>query len=214
MKNICRHLWEKRVLLSPPHVNASSLSPPRSQYQLNCTNGIGGINCLCNWLKYFTIKQQWHLESCVSWSMPPSLLRLLLRRKNRQKDVRSWNKSAHRIIVGYLGALYTATVLGNHPVPLKLQRIFFWESRQGVSQGVSVWSEDQSSRVYSPCSNQVRGTQAGFSFIKASFQESEHNVDSFRFLKKQNVHITSWFRGKVMQWLKCQLLSLLHLDYW
>ena len=42
-------------------------------------------------------------------------------------------------------------------------------------------TEDQSSRVCSPCSNQVRITQAGFSFIKASFQESEHDDDSFRF---------------------------------
>ena len=44
------------VLKSLPHVNASSLSPPRSQYQLNWTNDIGDINCLCNWIKYrFTI---------------------------------------------------------------------------------------------------------------------------------------------------------------
>ena len=62
--NVCSHLWEKRGLLSPspppppPHVNASSLSPPRWQYQLNWTNGIGDINCLGNWFKYFTIKQQ------------------------------------------------------------------------------------------------------------------------------------------------------------
>ena len=50
--------------------NASSLSPPRSQYQLNWTNGIGDISCLCiNWLKYFTIRQQWHSESRVCWSM-------------------------------------------------------------------------------------------------------------------------------------------------
>ena len=34
-------------LKSLPHVNASSLSPPRSQYQLNWTNDIGDINCLC-----------------------------------------------------------------------------------------------------------------------------------------------------------------------
>ena len=44
------------VLKSLPHVNATSLSPPRSQYQLNWTNDIGDINCLCNWIKYrFTI---------------------------------------------------------------------------------------------------------------------------------------------------------------
>ena len=43
-------------LKSLPHVNASSLSPRRSQYQLNWTNDIGDINWLCNWIKYrFTI---------------------------------------------------------------------------------------------------------------------------------------------------------------
>ena len=43
-------------LKSLPHVNATSLSPPRSQYPSNWTNDIGDINCLCNWIKYrFTI---------------------------------------------------------------------------------------------------------------------------------------------------------------
>ena len=45
-------------------------------------------------------------------------------------------------------------------------------------------TEHQSSRVCSPCSTQVRSTQAGFFFYKASFQESEYDDDSFRFLKK------------------------------
>ena len=51
-------------------------------------------------------------------------------------------------------------------------------------------TEDQSSRVCSPCSNKVRSTRAEF-YIKTSFQESEHNDDSFR----KNVHITSRFCG-------------------
>ena len=92
-----------------------------------------------------------------------------------------------------MGALYTSIVLGNNPVPVKLQRIFFFESlRQGVTKrnvvddlrdlGFTVsQTEDQSSRVSSPCSNQVISTRAGFSFIKASFQESDHDDDSFRF---------------------------------
>ena len=47
-------------------------------------------------------------------------------------------------------------------------------------------TEDQSSRVCLHCSNQARSTRAGFFFfIKASFQESAHDDDSFRFLKKQ-----------------------------
>ena len=52
------------------------------------------------------------------------LLRLLQRRKSRLEEVRSRKKSAHRIIVGYLGAVYTSIVLGNHPVSVKLQKIF------------------------------------------------------------------------------------------
>ena len=51
-------LEKERFIKSLPHVNASSLSPQRLQYQLNWTNGIGDINALCNCLRYFTIKQQ------------------------------------------------------------------------------------------------------------------------------------------------------------
>ena len=63
-------------------------------------------------------------------------------------------------------------------------------------------TEDQSGRVCLHCSNQARSTRAGcfFFFIKASFQESEHDDDSFRILENRlNIRITSWFRGQVMQ---------------
>ena len=40
------------------------------------------------------------------------------------EEVRSRNKSVHPIIVGYLGTVYTSIVLGNHPVSVKLERIF------------------------------------------------------------------------------------------
>ena len=95
-----------------------------------------------------------------------------------------------------MGSLNTSIVLGNYPIPVKLQRIFFERIRQGVLNTkrkladdlrdldfTLSQTEDQSSRVCSHCSNQVRGTRAGFSSIKASFQESEHDDDSFRFLK-------------------------------
>ena len=52
-------------------------------------------------------------------------------------------------------------------------------------------TEDQFSRIYSPCSNKVRSTWAELYIIKTSFQ-SEHNDDRFR----RNVHISSWFRGR------------------
>ena len=62
------------------------------------------------------------------------LVRRLQRRKSRLKEVRSQNKFAHRIIVGYVGAGYTSIVLGNHPVPVKLQRIFLLRLREGVTK--------------------------------------------------------------------------------
>ena len=62
------------------------------------------------------------------------LVRRLERRKSRLKEVRSQNKFAHRIIVGYVGAGYTSIVLGNHPVPVKLQRIFLLRLRGGVTK--------------------------------------------------------------------------------
>ena len=62
------------------------------------------------------------------------LVRRLQRRKSRLKEVRSQNKFAHRIIVGYVGAGYTSIVLGNHPVPVMLQRIFSLRLREGVTK--------------------------------------------------------------------------------
>ena len=62
------------------------------------------------------------------------LIRRLQRQKKRLKEVRSQNKFAHRIIVGYVGAGYTSIVLGNHPVPVKLQRIFLLRLREGVTK--------------------------------------------------------------------------------
>ena len=62
------------------------------------------------------------------------LVRRLQRQKSRLKEVRSQNKFAHRIIAGYVGAGYTSIVLGNHPVPVKLQRIFLLRLREGVTK--------------------------------------------------------------------------------
>ena len=62
------------------------------------------------------------------------LIRRLQRQKSRLKEVRSQNKFAHCIIVGYVGAGYTSIVLGNHPVPVKLQRIFLLRLREGVTK--------------------------------------------------------------------------------
>ena len=96
-----------------------------------------------------------------------------------------------------MGALYTSIVLGRLSIPVKLQleNLFFESVRQGFftkrkladdlrDLGFAIsQAEDQSGRVCSPCSNQVRSTRAGFSFIKARFQESKDDDDSFRFLK-------------------------------
>ena len=113
-----------------------------------------------------------------------------------------------------MAAGYTSIVLGNHPVPLKQLGIFLLRLREGVTKQKLKMilvlpfrrQLDQSSRVCSPCNNNVRSTYAGFSFIKTSFQESEHYDDSFRFkLKECRHYVDQWFRGKVMQWLKHHL---------
>ena len=109
-------------------------------------------------------------------------VRLLQRRKSLLKEVRSQNKSAHLITVGYVGDGYTSIVLGNDPVPLKLQRIFLLRLCEGVLGFTVSPTEDQSSRVCSLYSKKVRSTWAElFSVIKISFQESEHDDDRFRF---------------------------------
>ena len=110
-------LGKKRFIKSLPYVSALSLSSPRSQYQLNWTNGIGDINCLCNWL--------FHNETTMTLGVahvfldPPYTASTP---KKRLKEVRSRKKSAHRMIVGFVGALYTSIVLCNHPVKLTDQR--------------------------------------------------------------------------------------------
>ena len=74
----------------------------------------------------------------------PCLLRLLQRRKSRL-EVRIRNKSVHPIIVGYLGAVYSSIVLGNHPVPVKLwklRRIFLLRVFVEVLQNESSQTED------------------------------------------------------------------------
>lgn len=45
------------------------------------------------------------------------------------------NKSAHPIVVGYVSAIYMSAALGNHSIPITIQRIFGIESvRQGVTK--------------------------------------------------------------------------------
>ena len=74
--------------------------------------------------------------------------------------------------------------------------LFFRVPRQGVTKrkladdlrdlsfAVSQ-TEYQSCSVCSPCSNQVRSTRTAPYFINASFQDSENDDDSFRFLKNR-----------------------------
>ena len=114
---------------SLPHVNASSLSPPLS-HQLNLTNDIRDINCsLCYWLKSERISDT--RTRGVTCLLKACLVRLLQHGKSWLKEVRSQNKSAHRIIVGYVGAPHMSIVLSNLPVPVKLQRIFLLSLCEG-----------------------------------------------------------------------------------
>ena len=106
----CTSLGKKSL----PYVNALSLSSPRSQCQLNWTNGIGDINCFCNWL--------FHNETTMTLGVAHVFLDPPYTASTRLKEVRSRNKSAHRMIVGFVGALYTSIVLGNHPAKLTDRR--------------------------------------------------------------------------------------------
>ena len=100
----------------------------------------------------------------------PCLLRLLQRRKSRL-EVRIRNKSVYPIIVGYLGAVYSSIVLGNHPVPVKL-----WKLRRIFLLRVFVKcckTKVRKQKIYSqvgfecsPCTNKVRSAWAGFCFIE------------------------------------------------
>ena len=68
-------------------------------------------------------------------------------------------------------------------------------------------TEDQSSRVCSPCSYKVRSTWIEFYIIKTSFQ-SEQDMIGFEGMFT-SAHGSP--AGRVIQWLKFQLLSLLEL---
>ena len=71
-------------------------------------------------------------------------------------------------------------------------------------------TEDQSSRVSSPCSNKVRSTWAEFYILKPAFKKARMTMIGFEGMFT-SAHGSAV--GRVIQWLKCQLLSLLQLDH-
>ena len=165
-------MGKERFIKSLPHVNASLLSPPRSQFQLNWTNGFGDINCLCNWLSILQSNNNMNdtrgrgfVEAC--------LLRPFLDCFSASTPKKPAKRGPKPKQIGTLGYCRTCECFvyvngtGQLSRSLKLQRIFCFSQ-----------TEDQSSRVCSHFSNQVGSTRAGFSFIKASFQEREHNDDT------------------------------------
>ena len=106
-----------------------------------------------------------HVFLNPSWSASPLLKPD--KRGPKPKQIGTWDYCRTRGCFVYLngnGQLF--------PSPKATENLFFYSQ-----------TEDQLSRVCSHCSNQVRSTGAGFSFIKASFQESQHDDDSVRFLK-------------------------------
>ena len=109
--------------------------------------------------------------------------------KKPAKRVPRPKKSAHLIIQGRIcGCFVYSNSIGQSSRSRKATENLFWECSSRCNKtkdlGFTVsQTEGQSSRVCSPCSTQVRSTRAGF-FIKASFQESEHDDDSFQFKKK------------------------------
>ena len=101
----------------------------------------------------------------------PSTSKKPAKRGPKPKQIDTWDYCRTRGCFVYLNGIGQLS-----PSPKATENLFFLYSQ----------TEDQSSRVCSHCSNQssqVRSTRAGFSFINASFQESQHDDDSFRFLK-------------------------------
>ena len=139
------------------------------------------------------------------------LLRRLQRRKSRLKEVRSQNKFVHRIFVGYLGAGYTSIALGNHPVPVKVQRILLLRLREGVTKR-------KLKNILTLPIRKQKISQVGFVrlvvirleapglnvlLLKPAFNKA--SSDSFRF-KRMSALPHAWLRSKVIEWLKRQLL--------
>ena len=120
-------LRKNRFIKSLPHVNALSLSPPRSQYQLNWTNGIGDINCSCNWLKYFTTLGADHftLEGLGGWWV--ILKKISCKRLSEEKNC--MQHKCNRKLMGKKGKKYPAHQIARkkflmpeiaHPTPQEL----------------------------------------------------------------------------------------------
>ena len=110
-----------------------------------------------------------------------------------------------------MDALYTAIVLGNHPVRVKLQRIFFESVRQGVTKRkilVLPFRKQKISQVVFVRLAVLRleAHELDF-FIKASFQESEHYDDSFQFKKKMECphHLLVLRQGNAMAEMSASL---------
>ena len=141
---------------------------------------------MCNWLKYFTIKKTMTLG--VGCLLKHVFLDTLQTSSTPKKRAKKGPKPKQIGTLDYCricGCFVQVNSTGQSSRFCKATENLFFESvRQAVPQrklpddlrdlGFTVSQiEDQSSSVCSPCSNQVRSTRAGFSFIEASFQESE-----------------------------------------
>ena len=110
--------------------------------------------------------------------------------KKPAKRVPRPKKLAHLIIQGRIcGCFVYSNSTGQSSCSRKATANLFWECSSRCNKtkdlGFTVsQTEDQSSRVCSPCNLlRLKAPELDF-FIKASFQESEHDDDSFQFKKK------------------------------
>ena len=87
-----------------------------------------------------------------------------------------------------MGALYTAIVLGNHPVPVKLQRIFFESVRQGVTKRkilVLPFRKQKISQVGFVCLAVLRLEAPELDFLlKPAFKKASTTMIAFSLKKK------------------------------
>ena len=184
-------MGKKRFIKPLPNVNASSLSPPRSQFQLNWTNEFGDINCLCNWLSILQSNNNMNdtrgrvfVEACLlrpfldcfSASTP----KMPAQRGPKPKQI---GTSDYCRTCGYF--VYV-NINGTWQLSrsLKLQRIFFFRKQKIIQVG---FVRIAVIRLEAP--------PLDFVLLKPAFKKESTRMISF----EQNVRISSWFRGMVMQ---------------
>ena len=206
-------MGKKRFMKSLPHVNASSLSPPLS-HQLNLTNDIRDINCsLCYWLKSERIKQ-WHSDT---WSyvfvngmscQTASTWKKLAKRGPKPKQM---SPSDYCTICGcssYVDSTEQSSCSRKATENLFIETL--WRKFKKIL--VLPFCKRKISHVGFVSLAVIRLEAPGLNFLllKPTFKKASMTMIAFGLKECPHHLMVLW---KVMQWLKCQLLSLPLLDH-